>query len=82
MRLAVPTETAPGDCVSVAVASSGEYGAPEGLQFGFPVVADGRGNWSVAEGFEHDEFARGRIEVTTAELLGERTDVQGLGLIG
>jgi malate dehydrogenase len=75
------TKTAPGDCVSVAVASTGQYGAPEGLQFGFPVVADGEGNWSVAEGFEHDDFAKERIAVTTEELLGERSDVQGLGLI-
>ena len=71
------TKTAPGDCVSVAVASSGEYGAPEGLQFGFPVVSDGQGNWSVAEGFEHDDFARERIAVTTEELMGERNDVPG-----
>jgi malate dehydrogenase len=75
------TRTAEGDCVSVAVASSGEYGAPEGLQFGYPVVADGEGNWKVAEGFAHDEFAAQRIAVTTEELLGERADVQGLGLI-
>jgi malate dehydrogenase len=75
------TKTAPGDCVSVAVASSGQYGAPEGLQFGFPIVADGEGNWSVAEGFEHDDFAQERIAVTTEELLGERSDVEGLGLI-
>src|SRR5271170_3415088 len=75
------TKTAPGDCVSVAVTSSGQYGAPEGLQFGFPVVADGQGNWSVAEGFVHDDFAKDRIAVTTDELLGERNDVQGLGLI-
>ena len=60
--VALRTATAPGDCVSLAVASSGEYGAPEGLQFGFPVVADGRGGWSVVEGFDHDEFARGRID--------------------
>jgi malate dehydrogenase len=65
----------------VAVSSSGEYGAPEGLQFGFPVIADGQGNWKVAEGFTHDEFAQERIKVTTEELLGERSDVQGLGLI-
>ena len=75
------TKTAPGDCTSVAVASTGEYGAPEGLQFGFPVVSDGRGNWSVAENFVHDDFARGRIAVTTEELLGERNDVRELGLI-
>ena len=55
------TPTAPGDCVSVAVASSGQYGTPEGLQFGLPVIADGQGSWSVAEGFEHDEFARSAL---------------------
>jgi malate dehydrogenase len=76
------TKTAAGDCVSVAVASSGQYGAPEGLQFGFPVIADGQGGWSVAEGLTHDEFAQQRIAVTTEELQGERADVQGLGLIG
>jgi malate dehydrogenase len=76
------TKTAAGDCVSVAVASSGQYSAPEGLQFGFPVIADGQGGWSVAEGLTHDEFAQQRIAVTTEELEGERADVQGLGLIG
>src|SRR5580700_6806562 len=76
------TKTAKGDCVSVAVASSGQYGTPEGLQFGLPIIADGRGGWSVAEGFEHDDFARSRITVTTEELEGERAEVQGLGLIG
>jgi malate dehydrogenase len=75
------TKTAPGDCVSVAVASSGQYGTPEGLQFGFPVLADGQGNWTVAENFVHDDFAQQRIAVTTEELLGERHDVEELGLI-
>ena len=75
------TKTAPGDCTSVAVASSGQYGVPEGLQFGYPIIADGEGGWSVAEGLSHDEFAQGRIATTTEELLGERSDVQGLGLI-
>jgi malate dehydrogenase len=75
-------KTAGGDCVSVAVASTGEYGVPEGLQFGFPVVADGKGNWSVAENFVHDDFARERIALTTEELLGERADVEKLGLLG
>jgi malate dehydrogenase len=76
------TPTAPGDCVSVAVASSGQYGTPEGLQFGLPVIADGQGGWSVAEGFAHDDFARERVAITTEELEGERADVQELGLIG
>jgi malate dehydrogenase len=76
------TKTAKGDCFSVAIASEGQYGAPEGLQFGFPVEADGKGGWSVVEGFAHDDFATERIKVTTDELLAERTDVKELGLLG
>jgi malate dehydrogenase len=76
------TRTAKGDCFSVAVASDGQYGAPEGLQFGFPVEADGKGGWSVVENFARDDFAAERIGLTTDELLAERDDVKGLGLIG
>jgi malate dehydrogenase len=75
------TPTPAGECFSVAVASSGQYGAPEGLQFGFPVVADGKGGWSVVEGFTRDDFATERITITTDELLAERNDVKELGLI-
>ena len=70
-----------GSWFSVAVASTGQYGAPEGLQFGFPVASDGKGGWSVVEGLEHDAFAQDRIKVTTDELLAERNDVKELGLI-
>jgi malate dehydrogenase len=76
------TATPDGDFVSVAVASEGQYGTPEGLQYGFPVRADGKGGWSVVEGLQHGEFAKGRIQVTTDELLSERADVEGLGLLG
>ena len=69
--------TAQGDCVSLAVVSHGEYGAPEGLIFGFPVSSDGAA-WRVVEGFEHSEFARDRIRVTTEELESERTAVRDL----
>jgi malate dehydrogenase len=74
--------TAEGDCISLAVASRGEYGTPGGLQFGFPVRADGRGGWSVVEGVEHDDFAADRIRITTEELLSERSEVEALGLLG
>jgi malate dehydrogenase len=77
----VRTKTAAGDCVSVAVAGNGEYGVPEGLQFGYPVIADGAGGWKVAEGFEHDDFAKEKIKVTTDELLSERDEVKALGLV-
>jgi malate dehydrogenase len=72
--------TPEGDWHSLAVASTGEYGAPEGLQFGYPVRSDGS-SWSIVEGIEHDDFAKNRIKVTTDELLSERDEVRSLGLI-
>jgi malate dehydrogenase len=78
LRTATPAD----DCVSVAVVSRGEYGTPEGLQYGFPVRADGSGGWSVVERFEHDDFAKERIRATTEELLSERAEVEAMGLIG
>ena len=75
--VSIRTPTAEGDCASLAVVSRGEYGAPEGLQFGFPVRSDGKG-WAVDEGFELDDFAREKIAVTTAELEAERADVADL----
>ena len=52
----------PGDDFhSLAVCSNGEYGVPEGLQFGYPVRSDGS-SWTVVEGIEHDDFAKGKIE--------------------
>ncbi len=52
----------PGDDFhSVAVCSSGQYGVPEGLQFGYPIRSDGS-SWTVVEGIEHDDFAQGKID--------------------
>ncbi len=69
----------PGDeWTSLAVVSNGEYGVPAGLQFGFPVRTSAAGGWSVAEGLTHDEFATGRIRITTEELDAERKEVADL----
>lgn len=73
--------TASDDCVSVGVTSHGEYGVPEGLTFGFPVSADGAGQWSVKEGFSVDDFAAERLKITTEELVAERDEVRALGLV-
>src|SRR6266853_1872868 len=56
-----------GDWHSVAVVSKGEYGIPEGLQFGFPVRSDSW-NWEVVQDLEHDGDAQDRIKKTTEEL--------------
>ncbi len=66
------------DWTSLAVVSNGEYGVPQGLQFGFPVRTNGQGGWTVVEGLTHDEFATERIRVTTEELLAERADVEAM----
>ena len=66
------------DWTSLAVVSNGQYGVPQGLQFGFPVRANGQGGWTVVEGLTHDEFATERIRVTTEELEAERADVAAL----
>ncbi len=79
--VSLTTPTAGDDCVSVAVTSQGEYGTPEGLTFGLPVSADGKGSWHVKQGFELNEFAASRIKVTTEELLSEREEVTSLGLV-
>jgi malate dehydrogenase len=73
----VVNPTPAGDWHSLAVASRGEYGVPEGLQFGFPVRSDGTA-WSIVDGIEHDDWAREKIEITTNELLEERDEVQEL----
>jgi malate dehydrogenase len=68
------------DWHSVAVASAGEYGVPEGLQFGLPVRSDGT-TLSIVDGIEHDAFAKEKIAITTQELLDERDEVRAMGLL-
>jgi malate dehydrogenase len=79
--VSLTTPTPPSSCVSVAVTATGEYGVPEGLSFGFPVVADGLGAWSVKPGFTHSGFATEKIRATTEELVDERAEVRALGLL-
>ena len=74
----IRTPTAWGDWTSLAVVSKGEYGTPEGLQFGFPVATTAGLSWNVVEGLEHDDDAKKRIKATTEELVQERDLVKGL----
>jgi malate dehydrogenase len=69
-----------GDWVSMAVVSDGSYGVPEGLISSFPVTTKD-GNWTIVQGLDVNEFSRGRIDKTTAELADERKAVTELGLI-
>jgi malate dehydrogenase len=73
--------TPEGDWVSMAVPSDGAYGVDEGLISSFPVTCSG-GRWEIVRDLEIDEFSRGRIDASVAELREERDAVQGMGLLG
>ncbi len=70
----------PGSWVSMAVPSDGSYGVPEGIISSFPVKCDG--DYSIIGGLDIDEFSRGRIDASAAELVAERDAVNELGLLG
>jgi malate dehydrogenase len=65
---------------SMAIPSDGSYGVPEGIISSFPVKCSG-GSYEIIQGLEIDEFSRGRIDASVAELVEERDAVKGLGLI-
>ena len=69
-----------GAWVSMGVPSDGSYGIPEGLICGFPCMCSG-GEYTIVQGLEIDEFSRGRIDASVAELIGERDTVKDQGLI-
>jgi malate dehydrogenase len=69
-----------GSWVSMAVASDGSYGIPEGLVYSYPVTTRD-GQWEIVQGLEIDEFSRGKMDATAAELVEERDAVKELGLI-
>ncbi|HKH04575.1 MAG TPA: malate dehydrogenase [Acidimicrobiales bacterium] len=73
--------TPAGDWVSMAVPSDGSYGVPEGLVSGFPVTTAGDGTYQIVQGLDLEEFSRGRLDASVAELADERSAVQELGLI-
>jgi malate dehydrogenase len=66
-----------GESFSNAVVSDGSYGVDEGLVCGFPLSSDGT-TWKVVTGFQHNEFARQKLDATLAELRQERDTVKDL----
>ena len=72
--------TPEGDWVSMAIPSDGSYGIDEGVFTGYPCTCSG-GEYTIVEGLSIDEFSRGRIDATVAELREEAEAVKGLDLI-
>jgi malate dehydrogenase len=72
--------TAEGDWTSASLPSDGSYGVAEGLISSFPVTSK-NGKWEIVQGLDIDEFSRGRIDASVAELVEEREAVKTLGLL-
>ena len=66
-----------GEWVTMGVPSNGEYGIPKDLMFGYPVTCQG-GRYKIVEGLPIDEFSRGCIDKTLAELMSEQDGVRHL----
>jgi malate dehydrogenase len=72
--------TPEGDWVSMAVPSDGSYEVPEGLISSFAcTVSDGA--YQIVQGLKINDFSRGKIDSSVAELGEERDAVRALGLI-
>ena len=72
--------SAAGDWVSMAIPSDGSYGVAEGIISSFPVTC-ANGSYEIVQGLDIDDFSRGRIDTSVAELVEERDGVKELGLI-
>ncbi len=65
------------DWVSMGVASDGSYGIGEGVVYSYPVRCV-RGEYQIVQGLSVDDFGRGKMTATEAELREERAGVQDL----
>ena len=72
--------TPEGEWVTAGVMSDGSYGVPEGIISSFPCTSE-NGEWKIVQGLEIDDFSRGRIDASAAELLDEKKAVTEMGLV-
>ncbi|XP_072513857.1 malate dehydrogenase 1Aa, NAD (soluble) isoform X1 [Salminus brasiliensis] len=64
--------TPDGEFVSMGVYSSGNsYGVADDLMYSFPVVIKNK-SWKVVDGLAINDFSRGKMDATAAELIDER----------
>src|SRR5437016_14399803 len=72
------TPTPKGDCFSAAIVSDGSYAIPKGLVSSFPLHSKCDGSFDIVANVPLDEFAKGKISATVAELEKERDLVKDL----
>ncbi len=67
------------DWFSAAIITNGNsYGIPDDLIFSFPCRSDGKGNYEIVKGLHLSDYAKGKLDTTTQELIAERNDVSDL----
>jgi malate dehydrogenase len=66
-----------GKWVTMGVPSDGSYDIPQDVMYGFPVTTEG-GRYTIVQGLPIDEFSRGKMNATLAELEEERAGVASL----
>ena len=65
---------------SSSIMSDGSYDVPEGIISSFPCTSE-NGEWKIVQGLEIDDFSRGKIDASAAELVEEKNTVASMGLI-
>ena len=63
--------------VTMGVPSNGQYGIPDDLIFGMPVVCED-GKYSVVNDLEINDFAKSKFSITLKELIEEQNDIFNL----
>ena len=69
-----------GSWTSSSIMSDGSYDVPEGIISSFPCTSE-NGEWKIVQGLEVDDFSRGKIDASAAELVEEKNTVASMGLI-
>jgi malate dehydrogenase len=72
------TPTPSGDWFSAAVVSDGSYGVAKGIVSSFPLRSTGDGGYEIVKNVQLNEFAKGKLAATIAELEKERDLVKDL----
>jgi len=63
--------TAPGEYVSMAVPSAGQYGVPEDLIFSFPVTCAPGGTYTIVENLPISDFGKHKMKISWEQLQEE-----------
>ena len=76
--VACENPTASGNCFSAAVISDGSYDLPEGIICGMPLMTTPEGKVEIVRDIVLSDFAKGKIKISTDELIDERAAVEDL----